>query len=97
MTTAKILLSLLVLSPAVSFAHGNKMEMVSLSVHEALLKFNAEESAATKRDFEGVKAWISGSIAKVKVLVKNTDGKTYDCQMNHADGRPEAVLCIAGR
>lgn len=98
MKSQKTLIAALILAaPLFASAHGNKMEMISLAVQEALLRFNAEEGPAAKRDFEGVKAWISGSLAKVKVLVKNTDGKTYDCKMNHADGSAEAVSCVVSR
>lgn len=90
---SKIFLFLSLLAPSVGFAHGSSIQMVSDSTTEALQKFESEEvSAATS--FSGVKTWISGADAKVRVYYNNNaDSIYYTCVMHHGDNGEEHLNC----
>ena len=87
-----ILTMLVVLLPLVAFGHGSVIELTNLSASGALEKFQAEESEETLDAFNGIKAWPSADMIKVKVYLKETDTLVYSCKMEHSD-EGEILVC----
>ncbi len=92
MKTTIIALLLAVALPMSAFGHGSVIELTDLSATAALTKFQAEETEPTLDDFNGIKAWPSGAVIKVKVYLKSSDALVYSCQMVH-DGADEEMVC----
>lgn len=88
-----IILSASILLAGEAFAHGNKVEMTHLSVTRSLELFAGEQSQSTVRSFSGVKAWLSGSTAKVKVFLSGSSSLVYSCRVVHSNGGEEGVEC----
>ena len=89
----KIISSIIVFCSFKAMGHGKKLEMVDLSVSEALALFKSEADPATLQSFSGVKSWASGAKIKVRVYFNsNKDSIVYSCAMQHRAGQ-ETMKC----
>lgn len=79
--------------PALAFAHGSTIQMASDSTKAALTKFETEETGPAS-SFSGVKTWLNGSDAKVRVYYNNNaDSIYYTCMMHHEADGSESLMC----
>lgn len=79
--------------PTLAFAHGSAIQMVSDSTAAALEKFAGEEKGPAA-SFSGVKTWLSGAEAKVRVYFNNNaDSVYYTCTMQHESNGSEHLMC----
>jgi hypothetical protein len=89
----KLGIAMLFLMPGFAFAHGSKIQMVSDSTKAGLDKFEAEEPGPAS-SFAGVKTWINGADAKVRVYYNNNaDSIYYTCAMHHGGNGEEHLIC----
>ena len=89
----KLIAALLLMAPLQAFAHGDKIEMAAQSTTAALEKFKAEETTPAQ-SFSGVKTWLAGEDAKVRVYYnENRDSLVYTCIMHHDSNHEVHLMC----
>ncbi|MCB0414305.1 MAG: hypothetical protein KDD50_08235 [Bdellovibrionales bacterium] len=89
----KLLIAAIFALPMLAHAHGDVFEMTEMSVSEALRKFQTEETTSTIQAYRGVRAWPSGAEIKVRVYYGAQDSFLYSCEMDHATGAEEKIVC----
>ncbi|MGH1468235.1 MAG: hypothetical protein ACRBBP_05055 [Bdellovibrionales bacterium] len=88
--------AIILLSFNFALAHGSKSELVLAATTVAVDSFQSDEADEVINAFNGMKAWVSGSVIKVKLYYNsNKDSFSYECEMVHSDGAEEMV-CIKG-
>ena len=89
----KLLIAILLVAPMQALAHEDKIEMAAQSTTAALEKFKAEETTPAQ-SFSGVKTWLAGEDAKVRVYYnENRNSLVYTCAMHHGSNREVHLMC----